>query len=45
MLGFSLLLLPLMRSGMRITRAEGGLLFGGYTVYVGLLIRDAVQAS
>jgi cation:H+ antiporter len=45
MLGFSLLLFPLMRSGMRITRAEGGLLLAGYVAYVSLLIRDAVQAG
>jgi cation:H+ antiporter len=41
MLGFSLLLLPLMRSGMRITRAEGGVLLTAYVLYVALLVRDA----
>lgn len=45
MLGFSAVLLPLMRTGMRITRLEGGLLFAGYAVYLTLLIRDAVRAA
>lgn len=45
MLGFSALLLPLMRTGMRITRAEGAVLLMGYVVYVVLLIRDAAQTA
>jgi cation:H+ antiporter len=34
MFGLTLVLLPLMRSGFRISRLEGGLLFIGYIVYV-----------
>lgn len=39
MLGTSLLLFPLMKSGMRINRIEGVLLLAGYSSYVALLIR------
>ncbi|QDU69634.1 calcium/sodium antiporter [Engelhardtia mirabilis] len=38
MLGFSLLLFPLMRSGYRISRVEGALLLVGYGVYLALLL-------
>jgi cation:H+ antiporter len=38
MLGFSLALLPIMRTGFRIVRAEGLLLLGGYVVYLWLII-------
>lgn len=41
MLGASLLLFPLMRSGMRISRAEGAVLLGGFIVYMVLLLRSA----
>lgn len=41
MLGFSLLLFPLMRSGMRISRLEGAVLFGGFVTYLALLISGA----
>jgi cation:H+ antiporter len=34
MVGLALVLLPLMRSGFRISRLEGGLLFIGYIAYV-----------
>ena len=39
MLGTALLLYPLMRSGARLVRAEGGLLLAAYVVYVVLLLR------
>ena len=39
MLGSALLILPLLRSGMRLTRLEGGLLALVYAVYVALLLR------
>lgn len=39
MVGFALLLFPIMFSGRRISRLEGGLLLGGYTAYLGLLLR------
>jgi cation:H+ antiporter len=39
MLGIALLLYPLMRVGMRLTRRDGALLFGAYVVYLGLLLR------
>jgi cation:H+ antiporter len=38
MLGTTLLLYPLMRSGGRLARAEGGLLAAAYVVYVGMLL-------
>jgi cation:H+ antiporter len=41
MLAASALLLPLMRSGMRVSRAEGGLLLAGFLVYMALLLRTA----
>ncbi len=41
MLGASLLLFPLMRTGMRINRVEAAVLLGGYIVYLGLLIQAA----
>jgi len=40
MLGASLLLFPLMRTGMRVTRAEGALLFAGFLTYMTLLVRS-----
>ncbi len=39
MIGASLLLFPLMKSDMRITRAEGAVLVGGFLVYMTLLVR------
>ena len=38
MLGASLLLFPLMRTGMRITRAEGAVLLVGFLAYMALLL-------
>ena len=38
MLGVSVLLFPLMRTGMRITRLEGGVLLGLYGVYMAILL-------
>jgi cation:H+ antiporter len=38
MLGFTLLLFPLMFTGRRIARWEGGLLLGGYGVYLAILL-------
>lgn len=38
MLGLALVLLPLMRTGFRISRWEGGALFLGYVVYVAYLV-------
>jgi cation:H+ antiporter len=41
MLAASALLFPLMKSGMRVSRAEGGLLLAGFLVYMALLLRTA----
>lgn len=41
MLGASLLLFPLMWTGMRVSRAEGALLLAGFALYLGLLIAGA----
>lgn len=41
MLGASLLLFPLMRSGMRISRSEGALLLLGFVMYMALLVAEA----
>lgn len=38
MLGLSLLLFPLMRTGMRVTRAEGALLLAVFSTYLALLL-------
>jgi cation:H+ antiporter len=38
MLGASLLLFPLMKSGMRITRGEGAVLFVGFSAYLVVLV-------
>jgi cation:H+ antiporter len=38
MLGVTLLLWPLMRTGMRLVRLEGALLFGVYAAYIGYLL-------
>jgi cation:H+ antiporter len=38
MLGLSLLLWPLMRRGMRVTRLEGGILLSVFFVYLGVLL-------
>jgi cation:H+ antiporter len=38
MLGFSLILLPMMLRGMRISRREGMTLLGLYAVYLALLL-------
>lgn len=39
MIGTSLVLLPLMRSEARLSRGEGGLLFGAYVAYLVVLLR------
>jgi cation:H+ antiporter len=39
MVGYAVLMFPLMRTGMRITRAEGAVLLVSYGVYVWLLLR------
>lgn len=39
MIGISLVLLPLLYSGLRLTRVEGGLLLSAYVAYVTLLLR------
>lgn len=41
MIGASLLLFPLMKTGMRINRAEGGVLLLGFAGYMALLLRAA----
>lgn len=41
MLGASALLFPLMRTGMKVNRIEGGVLFTGFLLYLGLLIAQA----
>ena len=41
MIGFSIVLFPLMRTGMRLNRPEGILLLGGFATYTTLLIRAA----
>ncbi len=41
MLGASALLLPLMWTGMRVSRLEGALLLGGFATYLALLVRSA----
>jgi cation:H+ antiporter len=38
MVGASALLFPLMKSGMRVNRLEGALLFGGFVAYIALLL-------
>lgn len=38
MLGIALLIFPLMRIGMRLTRRDGALLFGAYVLYLGFLL-------
>ncbi len=40
MIGASLLLFPLMRSGMRVSRLEGTVLLGGFITYMVLLLRS-----
>jgi cation:H+ antiporter len=40
MLGFTVALLPMMRTGKKISRPEGGLLLAGYAVYVLTLLRS-----
>jgi cation:H+ antiporter len=37
MIVMAIVLLPLMRTGMRLTKFEGGLLFAGYLAYIGYL--------
>lgn len=39
MAAFSLAVLPIMKSGMRITRLEGGLLLSGYAGYIWAILR------
>lgn len=39
MLGAAVLLFPLMRSGMRVNRVEGAVLFAGFITYMAVLIR------
>ncbi|MDY0000384.1 MAG: calcium/sodium antiporter [Polyangia bacterium] len=41
MLGASLVLFPLMKSGMRINRIEGGALFAGFLAYTAILVLGA----
>jgi cation:H+ antiporter len=41
MIGASLLLFPLMKSGMRINRLEGAVLLAGFCVYMALLVLAA----
>ena len=41
MLGATVLLLPLMKTEMRINRIEGAILLAGYIVYTALLIQAA----
>jgi len=41
MLGISAILFPLMRSGMRVNRVEGGLLLGAFLVYMVVLLQGA----
>lgn len=41
MLGASLLLFPLMKTGMRVNRAEGAVLLVGFAAYLTLLILGA----
>jgi Ca2+/Na+ antiporter len=41
MIGASLLLFPLMKSGLRIRRLEGALLFGLFATYMTLLVLSA----
>lgn len=43
MLGVTLLLLPIVRRGARVTRSEGILLVGVYLTYLGTLVRSAVS--
>jgi cation:H+ antiporter len=38
MLAYAVALFPIMRTDMRITRLEGGLLLGSYGVYLGFLL-------
>ena len=38
MLGFALLLFPLMKTGMRVSRLEGAIVFGGFMLYMGALL-------
>jgi cation:H+ antiporter len=45
MLGITLLLLPIMFSGMRFSRWEGALLLTVYVVYLGLLLRTATSTA
>jgi cation:H+ antiporter len=39
MLGYALILWPIMRTGWRVSRLEGGLLVAGYGVYLWMLLR------
>jgi cation:H+ antiporter len=41
MIGASVLLFPLMRSGMRISRMEGAALLAGFCAYMAMLIHSA----
>lgn len=40
MIGFSVLLFPLMRSGLRVSRLEGMVLLAGYVAYLVVLLSD-----
>lgn len=42
MLVLTILLLPLARSGMKVSRVEGGILLISYLIYTGWLLRDLV---
>ena len=43
MLGVSLLLLPFIRSGMRINRVEGMVLIGSYVTWLGFVLHGAIR--
>ncbi len=45
MLALAAMLFPLMARRMRLGRAEGGLLFGVFVTYLGILIHDAIGAA
>lgn len=42
MIAASILLLPLMRTGMRLTRLEGAVLTAGFAVYIALLVSRSI---
>jgi cation:H+ antiporter len=44
MVAVSIFVLPVLMTGLRVSRLEGAALFGAYVVYVALLLLDAVQS-